>query len=573
MAESAKPSPPEVKIPKPNLPDVWDLAKLEASVNSTSQRAVTQWLAYLSLWAYLFFTTLSITHRDLILLTPVKLPLIGVELGLREYFWAGPPLFWVFHLYLVRKITVLARDVAFYRAVMKRIVSSSAAREPLYRRLDAFFLTRLLGYREQGRLLRWLDGAIALATVVLMPLALMIAFQVEYLAFHDVWATDWHRGWLLADVFLVVLLLWQFRRRWRFTMTLRSIVARLMSYIAIFGQIAMAILVLGGCIGFSLFVATFPDDRMDNFILTTILRNQIFFWLEIPRNLAPSDTDFVNDEKLDKVEWTIDLRNRDFRRANLKGADLRKARMSGIDLTGADLSGSNMNGADISESLLILANISHSQLKGINLRNSVLLNSTILHSNLQGSNISESYIVGANLSSSQFQGADVSRSILQGALIRNSQLQGVDLRQSDLSGADISNSQLQGADIRGADSDGSFYVTTHKFYNLTRQKKENLEFRLDENTKFTGAKIDGVNFWRVKSNINTDFGMISPKSAVVFNQNYEINNSSIDSWISSVPSGKNRDAMERRLVVLRENGGGNEGEKYVRRYFEKNLKN
>lgn len=48
MADSSKPSPPELKNLKPALPDVWDLAKLEASVNATSQRAVTQWLAYLS---------------------------------------------------------------------------------------------------------------------------------------------------------------------------------------------------------------------------------------------------------------------------------------------------------------------------------------------------------------------------------------------------------------------------------------------------------------------------------------------------------------------------------------------
>lgn len=80
------------------IPETYDLGKLEAAVNATSQQAALHWIAYLSLGAYLFFTAVSITDRDLILLPPVKLPLIGVELGLVAFFWSGPPLFWMFHL-------------------------------------------------------------------------------------------------------------------------------------------------------------------------------------------------------------------------------------------------------------------------------------------------------------------------------------------------------------------------------------------------------------------------------------------------------------------------------------------
>jgi hypothetical protein len=422
MADIAKPSPPELKNLKPALPDVWDLAKLEASVNATSQRAVTQWLAYLSLWAYLFFTTLSITDRALILLTPVKLPLIGVELGLQAFFWSAPPLFLVFHLYLVRKITVLARDVGFYRAAIHRFVPSEQAREPLYRRLDAFFLTRLLGHAEQGNLLRLFDGMIALATVAVMPLALMLAFQLRFLAFHDEYVTMWHRVCLVADVGLLVLL-----ARW-----LKAVLGDRLRLLPeargrwLRGGMEMARDMVGpvmvGYVAFSLLVATFPGEIHDG-IVTFPDQDPDFLW----RVLAPRDVDFVDDEKLDKVTWTIDLRGRNLRGAQLSGADLRKARMTEMDLQGANMNWSQLKGADISYSNLKISNINFAQLQGIKIHNSELENTNIYMSQLQGADISESRLNGANIVKSQLQGAIIRRSDLMGANIISSQLQGSDL--------------------------------------------------------------------------------------------------------------------------------------------------
>ncbi len=427
MADSSKPSPPELKNLKPALPDVWDLAKLEASVNSTSQRAVTQWLAYLSLWAYLFFTTLSITDRALILLTPVKLPLIGVELGLQAFFWSGPPLFWVFHLYLVRKITVLARDVGFYRAAIQRFVPSEEAREPLYRRLDAFFLTRLLGHAEQGNLLRLFDGMIALATVAVMPLALMLAFQLRFLAFHDEYVTMWHRVCLVADVGLLVLL-----ARWLKAVLgdrLRLLPEARGRWLRGGMEIArdMAGPVMAAYVAFSLLVATFPGEVHDG-IVRFPGQDPDFLW----RVLAPRDVDFVDDEKLDKVQWTIDLRGRNLRGAQLSGADLRKARMTKVDLRGADVSFSQFQGADVISSRFQGADVSSSQFKGADAWYSYFQGANVSYSNFQRANVTSSRFQGADARSSQFQGADVSYSQFQGADVRSSQFQGADMGGANL---------------------------------------------------------------------------------------------------------------------------------------------
>jgi uncharacterized protein YjbI with pentapeptide repeats len=465
MADAAKPSPPELKNLKPALPDVWDLAKLEASVNATSQRAVTQWLAYLSLWAYLFFTTLSITDRALILLTPVKLPLIGVELGLQAFFWSGPPLFLVFHLYLVRKITVLARDVGFYRAAIHRFVPSEEAREPLYRRLDAFFLTRLLGHAEQGNLLRLFDGMIALATVALMPLALMLAFQLRFLAFHDEYVTMWHRICLVADVGLLVLL-----ARW-----LKAVLGgrlRLLPEargLCLRGGMDMARDMVGpvmvAYVAFSLLVATFPGEIHD-WVLSLPDQKPDFLW----RALAPRDVDFVDDDKLDKVQWTIDLRGRDLRWANLEGADLRKARVVGANLQNANLSHSTLGESDFSESNISHADLSNSDISNANFKKIYAISSLFNNSSINGSDFSEgeyyfgvfsqASIVGVNMRESDFSGAGFIGSDLKGSSARYakfnlSSFDGADAQGVDFAGADLSEAFFSGTKVWGVSFDNS----------------------------------------------------------------------------------------------------------------------
>lgn len=530
MADAAKPSPPELKNLKPALPDVWDLAKLEASVNSTSQRAVTQWLAYLSLWAYLFFTTLSITHRDLILLTPVKLPLIGVELGLQAFFWSGPPLFWVFHLYLVRKITVLTRDVKFYRAAIERFVPREDAREPLFRRLDAFFLTRFLGHAEQGWLLRWLDGGIATVTIVILPLALMIAFQIKYLAFHDEWATDWHRGWLLADALLLFIpRLWEAWHRYQAVSKFLPVLVRLKDRFTFVWQFVEATLVFGGCVAFSLLVATFPDDRMDR-LLTAIGFKLERHPLSSFRILNPSDTDFVNDEKLEKVQWTIDLRGRNLRGAQLSGADLRKARMTGADFQDADMSLSRLDESDISYS-----NISYSNMAESNMKKAILINSNAVGvdftaSMMEEANFQKSNLLGSNLSMSNIRGADFSGSNLRGAGLIISQLQGAVLAYSQIQGADFSESDLRGVNFDGSDLHGARF----------------------EGSDLKGARLRRANLWRLKFDDKTSFNLIDYDNNLKYSKGDEVNEESISIWISSIRPGEYRDSLVRKFSILKE---------------------
>jgi uncharacterized protein YjbI with pentapeptide repeats len=421
--------------------------------------------------------------------------------------------------------------VGFYRDAIRRFVPSETAREPLCRRLDAFFLTRLLGHGEQGRLLRWLDGGIAVVTVVVMPLALMLAFQLKYLAFHDVDATDWHRGWLLADVLLLAIpLLWRLFGRSRESNGLLNGKCRgLRGWSVVIGKTLGLTLASGGCVAFSLAIATFPNDRMD-WALSAVGLSGKSHPLSSWRVLAPHDTDFVNDEKLDKMQWTVDLRGRDLRGAQLSGADLRKARITKVDLREANMSESQFQGANMSES----------KFQGANMNKSYFQGADMSESHFQGASIVMSSFQEANVNQSEFQGADVSYSHFEGAYAFLSQFQGANLGNTIFKGADISLSLLQGSSAISSQFQGA---------NLIRTQLKGSDLR---ESQFKGADLMRANLWAAVVDSNTSFLHADHREQVSYTRNDEMNdNSFIDEWIAAVPAGAARDRMIKRMAILR----------------------
>jgi uncharacterized protein YjbI with pentapeptide repeats len=286
--------------------------------------------------------------------------------------------------------------------------------------------------------------------VAVMPLALMLAFQLRFLAFHDEYVTMWHRVCLVADVGLLVLLV-------RWLKTVLGDRVRLLPEARgrwLRGGMDMARDMAGpvmvGYVAFSLLVATFPGEIHDGF-LSLPDQKPDFLW----RALAPRDVDFVDDDKLDKVQWTIDLRGRDLRWANLEGADLRKARVSGANLQDANLSHSTLGESDFSESNISHADFSYSDTTYANFKkvyaSAVLFND----SKIDGSDFSEgeyyfgvfseSSIIGVKMYSSDFSGASFIRSNLSGSSGRYAKFNLSSFDSSDIEGVDFSGSDLSEA--------------------------------------------------------------------------------------------------------------------------------
>src|SRR5260370_38262916 len=106
-----------------------DLSGLEGAVNDASSRAASLWLAFLMFMSYLTMTVGAVTHEALLKQTPIKLPVLNVELPLVGFFWIAPLFFLLFHLYLFLQLVILVRKVASFDENLRACVATDQERE------------------------------------------------------------------------------------------------------------------------------------------------------------------------------------------------------------------------------------------------------------------------------------------------------------------------------------------------------------------------------------------------------------------------------------------------------------
>src|SRR5712692_9042875 len=70
-----------------------DGRELLKAFNGTAQSGRKSWLLLITLIAYLFVAVTSVTHVDLLLNTPLKMPILQIDVGLRGFFIVAPALF------------------------------------------------------------------------------------------------------------------------------------------------------------------------------------------------------------------------------------------------------------------------------------------------------------------------------------------------------------------------------------------------------------------------------------------------------------------------------------------------
>jgi len=101
--------------------------------NGTSAAANHAWLAFLALLAYLLVALGGVSHKDLLLNSPVKLPIIDVDIPLFSFFQYAPVLLLLVYLSLLIQHVILARKYRkFIEAIApyeKRTQTEHPARE------------------------------------------------------------------------------------------------------------------------------------------------------------------------------------------------------------------------------------------------------------------------------------------------------------------------------------------------------------------------------------------------------------------------------------------------------------
>ncbi len=416
------------------------------------------WLSYLFVLFYLLVAVGGVTHRDLFLESPVKLPFLGVDLPLEGFFWLGPLLFLVVHAYVLLHFVLLADRVRVLDTHLEQI-GSPIERAGMQRQLPInSFVQLFAGPREVcGGPTGVLLLAITWISLVFGPVALLIFFQLQFLPFHEQWITWLQRTAVVADLAL----LW-----WFWPAVIRSepmgTAWRGMGWgaaIAMTGVTLVAVPLIA--------IATFPGEALEGALPFFQLRQALiagtvdkgalgpkglfFNRLVLPGLNLFDQTKFDTAAKIAAAPVTAPL----FRARHLEGAVFDLANLGRADFTQAHLEGASfeyvqLQGAYFSDAQLQGASFYGARLQGASFNRAQLQGASLANANLQGAMLLGAQLLGASLDLAQLQGASLTGADLRRASLAKADLRGANLYKAWLQGASFANAQLRGTSLEGA---------------------------------------------------------------------------------------------------------------------------
>jgi uncharacterized protein YjbI with pentapeptide repeats len=479
----------------PTEPD--DLGPLQNALNDAAGKASSLWITFITFELYLIIAFGSVTHRDLLLETPVRLPILNVELPLVGFFVVAPTILVIFHFYIMLQIFVLSSRAAVFGILLSLQFPIASDRQYIRQRLDPFLILQFLaGPKEQRRssiglslqLVTWI-------TLVGLPILILLFAQVTFLPFHLSWVTWLHRTALLIDLMLTWIL-WQRIQR----TTLETASLKLSFVRAAVGLTSAVILMM-----FSVCVATYPGEWTDNNVPSIpIIPTKWKFrwddkadWISLhallflgeadeitgkPRSLLSNrliltNQIFVDREKLATTETSRQLRGRDLRGAIFVGTDLRKIDFTGSTLEEADFSNAKLQqarfdcasvGVEDTQSIFKGMKEVCSDLRGAKFDYAELTGASFRKVNIQGARFYSAMMYGSRFWLCHGQGAMFNRADanFQGASFFDANLAGADLQGSDFTAARLDGAYLQGVQIGNNNTFNTVYVSTANTYRL-----------------------------------------------------------------------------------------------------------
>jgi uncharacterized protein YjbI with pentapeptide repeats len=546
---------PETKTPKKRTPtaasklDAFDVSALERSLNDSATRVSTIWVSFLIFSLYLLTAAATVTHRQLFLAEPLKLPVLNIDLPLWGFFFLAPILFVILHVYVLLQVLLLARTAAVYNIGVERADLPPEENAALRQRLaNTLFAQIFAGSpREREGWLGWLLKAMAWITLAIAPVLILLAFQFIFLPYHSHLVTWMHR-FLIAAELAAAFVLWplvldarrdfEWTRIWTQLKRTTALPLRLLGPKDRRGEewvwLRQHAIALTSCVMFvlvSLLLATFPGEpHVSLFTGQALSSVQCKRWVSerFDRLILPN-VHVVDDEKLDKIEnattksgqhpaesertqnfshrdlncgifYFADLRRADFGNASMQGAELVGARLQAASLGNAELQGANLRGANLQD-----VNLSGARLQGAYLGFTKL--------DLDHADISfvfgPAQLQGASLAGAELQGANLGRVQLQGAILRSTRLWGADLTNAQLQGAELLIAELQGANLRGAQLQGAELLAA-KLQGVDLSGAQLQGANLGR-TELKLALLSDVFLWRAKIGNCSDARMIKPR--------------------------------------------------------------
>jgi uncharacterized protein YjbI with pentapeptide repeats len=516
--------------------DPYDVEALEKSLNDSATRVSTIWVSFLIFSLYLLTAAATVTHRQLFLAEPVKLPVLNIDLPLWGFFFLAPILFVILHVYVLLQVILLARTAAAYNEAVRQV----AARDDLSPEQNASLRQRLANTlfaqifagspREREGAFGWLLKSMAWITLALAPILILLVFQFKFLPYHSHFVTWTHRL-LIVLGFAVAFQLWPLvlnpardfqwpNIRWRLGKTGKSHLDLFQPLgdwrgaLQNLRPLALPAASAGLFILISLSLATFPGELHLNVLAgrsvdavecdRLVQRKFDFVDLRFDR-LALERIDVIDHDKLAKIESATSkdgerpfegertrlLRDRDFHCADfssysdLRRVDLSNSRMRTAQFSDAKLDGASFDGADLRGASFRYAKAQHASFKDAQLQGAWFDRAQLEGAAFGGANLEEAYLAGAELRAASFDSAR-----LMGASLKDARLQEAILDSADLRGAYLENASLQGAsfdytDFRGASLDKAELQGASLY-------RAQLQGASLDGTKLAGAVLDTV---------------------------------------------------------------------------------
>ena len=411
-----------------------DLDAMKKAVDDAASVGGGLWLSYLFLLFYLAVAVGAVTHADLFLEKPVKLPFLNIELPLLAFFLLAPILFIVVHAYTLVHLVFLTDKAKRFHQVLhdpKRNFAD-ATRENLQWKLPSNIFVQLLAvsgptnvHERRFRRFLWFIAWIPLAVA---PVLLLLLVQVQFLPFHSLFINWAQRLTLLVDLWLIWWLWGKVHSRREVGGARRKWAPRIWSA-AKFLPILAVILFAGT-------VATFSGEWQQAYLPS---------WQVLPApNEWESEQPFrdwiVNSKKLSLHDWifnsTVDPTTR---RRLLPFSDT-------LVLTGFNVfEGLGIDDPEKSKwrNFVYLA-------RGRNLKGAIFDFANLPRVDFTGADLQGASLRNAQLDHDSFDGAELRRASfdlaeLEDASFGCERLPGNKLRCAKLQGARLDNANLQGA--------------------------------------------------------------------------------------------------------------------------------
>ncbi len=380
------------------------------AANDASGKAFALWVTLLTAGTYLAISIGTTTDVQILQAGPVKLPLLGVDMPLFDFYEYAPPLFVVLHLYVLIQLYLLAGTLHLFEAELLISDIPETDRERTLAQLDKFLFTQLLIGKLDDLFVRQFVRMMVWLSIIVGPILLLLAFQVRFLSYHSAPITFVHRVVLVVDIVLLFLM-WP---KISHGSTRPASTRRGMHWAlpAIAGVLCAIVLI------FSFLIATVPSENLARYTGEWGLQ-------------VPLPTYYLRLERAHLVGTLsgFDLRGADLSRADLRKSDLNGADLSGANLSGADLRGANLSGADLRGTCLFAANLTDVYAPNAKLNCAEVLrgaNQVCLGqrhpkpetcTSLAGATLTSANFGGANLSGANLANADLKDAFLGGATL------------------------------------------------------------------------------------------------------------------------------------------------------------